>query len=1126
MTNKAPEKNNWISMERTTLFDCFELESRDGGPAGSDELEAIKARCRPNRWWLLWLIVVVILGADFAHRAVRDEAKTRFTYNWTARWMQSPADESVVCFRKTFDVSGHVRNGYLLVAADNSYNLLVNGQLVYGRFRTVNSYRLDRLHSTYNMVGYGRRYSIAQTFDIQPLLRPGRNVISIIAQSDSERPALLVEGAVMAGTTTRILSGPSWKSSPNSMTNWQDYWPSKEPIDTQWPQAEVGPSRGTPFVDGDVSSLHAPPVGTFIQSPVQTNTGQMTYRYRFRWDERDGSGWVRLITHVPFDLSLNGEPLVTTAHVNRSWQGTPTRRNAIDVYSRILLGGQPARYPSIGRKYRANTVFFLHTFQRGWNTLSVTTHDTMGLVDRSTPDMIQVDGEVRGSAGQSVKIHSGPDWDAVNAGGVIAKCVTVATARGIDTLDNNIYSSRPSTRVGVYDPTGMMARYTAVAAVICALVLGLLVTLGKLLPGRPVATLRNSIIAPAFVLVCACLAETAFEQSRESIILDSPQTCMIVLAAAGTAWLLMAAWAIVGATRYDPLPALVEGVNGESNVVLRMSESYTARKDTRSITDKVGPFFLGIIVILAAILYTHNLDYYGFLPDEYVSMLAARGIARHGIPIYENSGIIYTRSALFHYLLAPLVGAYGDPNPFLVRGYAGVWQLFTIVLAFVFGRAIRGTSTGLFAAALVAFSPMMTFYAREVRFYTQETFFVTLAMYFMWRSTREPQITWYRAGTWLAFSAAYLSQQLALAILPSIFLVILVTRSSKQWLTGWTLAAMIAAFGVMAADFIAYIKLCQTPLPFVDDNSVILIGLHTDVLESVPHMLLIGDERSHLVVGILFVIGLFAAIFSRKAAEPAKEAKISSQAFVYCAAIPIIALTGLITPRPAERYAVHAYPLTVLAAALALAVIVTWLRRYLAPFTVARPRRIDFALICGIAIAVLALTCYRPARSWNNTGRAIVAGVTQATRYVRTAERPGDRVMFFSPEAAMMDLGKCDYFFHQNSHSIYLYYAKDGSVRERNSAAICVDTTDKLVSVMSNNKRMWLVIPQWQTVASKGNRLAFVNVLTANFTLMHQVHGIQVWLWDKDLNHFHHNVHDYQSAGPGYSEVEDLDGGL
>lgn len=1078
---------------------------------------------RPGRWWwVLWMLVVAALGADFSMRALQDQTKTRYPYHWTARWVQSAAEGSTVCFRKTIYVSGRVRNAYLIVAADNSYNLQVNGGTVVGRFRTLNSYSLDRLHSTYNMIGYSRRWGTAHVFDLQPLLSPGRNVISILVQSDTEQPAILAEGRVIAADTTTILSDTSWKCSAGTQETWDSNWASPGPVDSQWPQAVFGPARGTPFVDGYIAALDTPAKGAFIMAPRRADEGQVTYRHNFYWRGGDGSGWVRLITRVPFDLSLNDEPLVTTAHVTRNWTGNPTRRNAVDVLPRLLLGGQPARYPSIGRRFRANTVFFVNTIRPGWNTLTITTHDTEGLVDRGTTSMIQVDGELTGS-GAPMSIHSGPDWQAWDGPNLVGNCIDVATPRGIDTFDNSVYMSRPSTRVGQTSFLHHRAVLSLIWLAVCAAIMAGLTLLALALPGKPVTAVRNSIIAPAFVLICAALVQTAFEQSIESIQLDSTATCAIVLNLTWIAWVIAVVLAVATAIRVASDGRIAASHPG-GHFALRSAETPAGDHANFERSSRWwAPLSLGIILIAAACLYFRSLDHYGFLPDEYVSMLAARGIARHGIPIYENTGIIYTRSGLFHYLLAPLVGATGDPNPYLVRGLAGLWQLATIILVFVFARSVRGPAAAVAAAAFVAFSPMMTFYAREVRFYTEETFFLTLSLYLLWRSMHAPENTGYRVGVWAAFCAAYLSQQLALVVLPSYFLVMLCTKRTKEWLTGWTLAAMLFSFVVMIADFVAYLHWCQTPLPFVDADSVLLIGLHPDVLESVPNMLLIGDERSHLIVGLLYVLGFLGALFIRRdRSERGGESGtvMPTAAFLYTVSIPVVAVTTLITPRPAERYAVHAYPIIAIAAAYALSAMVVRARRYLHGSAGTRPGRFDHATLGGILLALLALICYRPIRMWNNTQRAIVAGVTPATRYVRTASRPGDKVIFFSPEAAMLDLGKCDYFWHETSDSIYLYIAKDGTWRERNSGAVCVDTTDKLIDIMQNNKRVWFVIPQWQTIPGNGNHGNFANFLNENFALMDQVHGIQVWLWDKNRNHYDLTVPQYQTEGPGYAEVK------
>src|SRR5262249_28935546 len=85
-------------------------------------------------------------------------------------------------------------------------------------------------------------------------------------------------------------------------------------------------------------------------------------------------------------------------------------------------------------------------------------------------------------------------------------------------------------------------------------------------------------------------------------------------------------------------------------------------------------------VICAVSLYTNGLPYENYLPDEYVSLLAAKGILKTGWPLFQGSGIYYTRSALFHYFLALVLMIGGSTNPYAIRFVPVIWQLGTIVL--------------------------------------------------------------------------------------------------------------------------------------------------------------------------------------------------------------------------------------------------------------------------------------------------------------------------------------------------------------------------------------------------------------------------------------------------------------
>jgi len=1096
------------------------LEKTGSDPQAKDQPTSQLGNKRLRRWWwcITWLLVLATVGGSFARRTLRDEGATRYPYHWTAHWVQAPFDCSTVCFRKEIEVAGPVRNAYLMIAADNGFSVDVNGSGVPGSFRTVGANQLIRLQSSFNMVGYANKSTLAYTFNIGSVLRPGRNVINIIAEAQTERPSLLAEGMITGASSIHLLTDSSWKCMPDREIDWYTQSSNREPnVDADWSQAMVTDSLPYPAVDGDISALETPAQGEFISMPRLAPNGSSSYRRRFWVAGSDGSGWVRVLTRLPFDVALNGITLSSNVYPMRRWVGLPMRRNGIDFAPRVVVGALPTYYPAVAQRYRSHTIFLVHVVQHGWNTLEVTTHTPSGLTASGTENMVEVDARITQGDSSVLTLRSGPDWEAWSDGQMIGRCIAVATPRGVDVFDTRSYRALPSRRLGPAFAASRAIDLTSRLAVlvVAVLVMCLLALLGRITPGRPVDALLNTVFVPAFVCICAALIQTSFEQTEQSIVLDAPRSCAIVLLAAGLAWLSAAVWIL-----------LVSRIRSNAD-----------QSDTSSDPTARGQWYaiagLAAILAIAAAYYFHSLDYYGYLADEYVSLLAGRGIARHGVPLFEATGIIYTRSSLYHYLLGLVVGKSGDPNAYLVRGISSVWQLLTVALVFEFGRRLRSYRVGLVAALFVAFSPMMTFYAREVRFYTQEAFFLTLAGYFLWRSVEEPDKAKYRVLTCVAYSAAYLSQQLAIALLLPILLIIVLNRQVKEWFTGWTLVGIVGAVLVMVADYVAYIRWTQTPLPFVDADSVMLLGFHTDYLDAEIAMLLLGNERSHILVGALFVLGLVITlcwtIFGRRrtsvtglqdsdvrADSTPMDAARSAGAFLYAVCIPLVAITALITPHPAERYSMHSFPLVALTSAWSVSIIVAGIRRFLV--LQGGARSLDIATVIGAAIVVFALVCYRPITTWTNTHRAIVDGLTSATRYVRAAQQPGDKLDFFSPEAAMFDIGRCDYFYRLNSGSIYMYISKDGVVRERNSAAVFLNTTDKFIEAMSSHQRIWLEVPQWLTTPGVGYRQQFVGFLQANFALMYQSDGVQVWLWDKNLNHYNDTVYQSSTLGPGFAD--------
>jgi hypothetical protein len=414
---------------------------------------------------------------------------------------------------------------------------------------------------------------------------------------------------------------------------------------------------------------------------------------------------------------------------------------------------------------------------------------------------------------------------------------------------------------------------------------------------------------------------------------------------------------------------------------------------------------------------------------------------------------------------------------------------------------------GIVAAAAVLFCPYTVFFAHEVRFYTQFAFFTTLCSYFLVASLQQPEKPRLRVYAVLAFCGAYLSQEFAVSILLAAFAAILVTKQTKLWFN-WRMAPwVLLPFVVIGLDYAAYLAFCQTPLPFVDRDAIPLLALHVKNIEVLGMYLFANFEDSMMVPGILCLIGIFYAI-GRLATASRTENTARFLTKWWCLlliyVVPLVGFSAMLTPKPAVRYIVQAAPLIFVFAActfvLGARFTLLWIGR------LSRTRSFGWVACaaCSLCIGALWVLSYKPLRTFNASTHYLNRDFTGASRYVAERLRPDDKVIYFCPEAAIVELGRCDYMWRPRLGSVYRYYSEDRVMRDRNAGAITIDSPEKLQEVMYASPRIWLVLPSDLVgTANTINLRDMKYIVWSSFTLARETFGIKVFLWDRTQNVYH-----------------------
>ena len=141
------------------------------------------------------------------------------------------------------------------------------------------------------------------------------------------------------------------------------------------------------------------------------------------------------------------------------------------------------------------------------------------------------------------------------------------------------------------------------------------------------------------------------------------------------------------------------------------------------------PVLVGALLVAAAVVRLHKLDFQPLDDDEYASCQAVLAIAETGTPRFVPEGVYYTRSPAYHYLVGAIVRLFGA-NLWTLRLPSVAFGVATTLLILRFGDRLVGHPwVGFGAALLYALHPFAIFSAHLVRFYQQQQFFALLCIY-------------------------------------------------------------------------------------------------------------------------------------------------------------------------------------------------------------------------------------------------------------------------------------------------------------------------------------------------------------------------------------------------------------
>ena len=246
------------------------------------------------------------------------------------RWIRPSGDVvQAALFKRSVAVAGPARNAWIRVAAQDGFELLVNGNPIARSyvwrptraFQAGNSesgqvlspgaaVRVPNFPRDYQWEGPGN-HQLPIFVDLTPHLEAGRNVIALSVESRASPARVCIEGAIeTAAGTLSISSDTDWlarKPGPGDGDwSWTERSGHADPSGS-WDAAvasDPAPQPGYRRLDPEMFS--SPFEATWMRHAQPVGAGSVWYESAWSIEGPIREAWIRVLANRPFDLFVNG----------------------------------------------------------------------------------------------------------------------------------------------------------------------------------------------------------------------------------------------------------------------------------------------------------------------------------------------------------------------------------------------------------------------------------------------------------------------------------------------------------------------------------------------------------------------------------------------------------------------------------------------------------------------------------------------------------------------------------------------------------------------------------------------------------------------------------------------------
>ncbi|WIG60873.1 MAG: Beta-galactosidase [Ktedonobacterales bacterium] len=1041
--------------------------------------------------WVSWLLLAVAFFgfSYFAIQSLLVPQEHDYHGNWHgAQWITATNMHdgmgAVVYFRKSITLEAAPDNAFLTIQGYQTYSLYVNGASI---DNTVGEFKKGIVYDT-------------NLYDISPFLQAGDNVIAIrVANSDENYSAVrAVIGMTTAGHLDVYPSDATWLATADSalmnpiIGSGSPNWNSAVFNDTAWHSASI--VNNLPIQDG----LMPFDPSTF-ETPLPTNwliagTSNDAYYYRVVNLTEFNAAWLRIASTGDATVYVNGQEILDQPPVipkDQTGTAPPSKVNYTTGVYRIAP--------------------YLHT---GTNTIAIHVASVPQLLGnqwvnplspptaQSLPAAMMMDMLLTNNGALVQHVVADTTWRATATAtqgwvtGAGTGAWPLATPLDGSVISNVAFYKIPASDLPDTPDAGSQynryreVSFTSQTILVFWVLLAFLIFMGLGIAIQCYRNWRSETVAAAI--------------GRMALVLSPTLALMFMFYVIGLDPI------VPNPFPYSPIwLALLAGFTLATAIVIfalsRISffqnETEAARTLLRRLTRRLpgrpapGTLFAWLCAVAIAALgfyvISYNIGYESYWQDELASISAAMGVAQHGIPTW-STGFLYTKAELFSYVLAFFIKFFGT-DPTVLRMVSCVEFVITLVLVFAIGKYFLGKRAGLIAMALMLFSPLMLWWARQARMYQQAQMFALLTIYFFYRAVQPKAKPHYIYLAMASAVAMYLSHELTFIVLAPMLVYFLWTqrltwiRNRHWWIAG------LSAIACIAVQLAAW-RLTRRPVLGTDHSVLPLIHFSPNSLRYYSRLLFStngvysGSLVNFATLTWLCIIGALIGVVTHH-----KQLRYLALFQFGSLAVLFFFLSVL-----NDRYLVPTLPLFAFLAAGA----VVWFADAVGRLARDRLRptaaqALSSAVMLLFAVAVIVSMIPSPAgvslavsRAFGMPYHKVKPDYRSAGEYVLAHWQPGDALIGLAP------IGDVDFYSQNPDYKLYqdkvlTIFEYQGHVSDNRSYDIELFNEKDFDQVLLKYHRVWIFAASGYTccVGNSG-----ITPITQNFRLVFEGQGTFIYL--------------------------------